>query len=283
MFLLSILCQRALADDVLVVNYPEDMQAGANRRPSDMYMLELLTLALKNSGHPYTLTPIDVGAITESRSHIYLKSKRYNVHWLMTSAEHESFLTPIKIPLYKGLIGLRIFYILRNEISTFRRISTESELKNIYACQGNDWPDSIILKESGYRVRTSFASVGIFSMMRQGRCQYFPRSIIEIWDEFETASTNNAVVEGALAIHYPAAYYFFVSPGEDKISKAIDKGLRKSIVSGEFDKVFKKYYMNAITKANLSKRKIFNIPNTLFKNSEVLKYKELWLDPASFK
>ena len=147
-----------------------------------------------------------------------MQNEFVDIIWSMTSIEREKKLTPIRIPLYKGLIGSRLLLINTKDKSKFRDIHSKKDLLQFYAGQGHDWPDTYILKNNDLPVVTSANYEGLFGMLLLDRFDYFPRSIIEIWDEAQAHISDEIIVEPNLIIQYPTASYFFVNK---KIQKVI--------------------------------------------------------------
>lgn len=266
----------------LRIVYPEDERYNPETHVNIRYMRKMLKLALKKSGYTYEILSVPISTISENRSHLYLKEKRYNVHWMMTSKFHEKELIPVRIPLYKGLIGWRLLFIKATEEGLFARISNIEELKVLRAGLGHDWPDVGIMKNSGFKISPLFSADGRYNFLNLGRCDYFPRSITEIWNEHESAQENNIIVEKTIALHYSAAYYFFVAPGETEIANAITRGLHNAIRDGEFEKIFIERFHIDITKSNLKKRKLFKISNPLFDKTNVAAREQLWFQPNNY-
>jgi len=267
--------------DIHVI-YPNSQTDDPQFRDNINYMENILKLALKNSGAKYTLSTVSIGNISEKRSNMYLKEKRYNVHWMMTSSENEKELIPVKIPLFKGLIGWRIFIIRRSDEQYFSKITNTQDLAQLKAGLGHSWPDVTILRHSNFNISPMYSAVGRYTFLTQKRCDYFPRSIIEIWNEVDQITDKSLVIEKTIALRYPAAYYFFVSPNEEPIANAIQAGLKKIIKTGEFEQIFNKRFNKLIAKSNLKNRRIFQIENPLFRNDSMLNDPTLWFNPSEY-
>jgi hypothetical protein len=111
-FLSSLLFpSQAVIADTIIATYP--LVAEKVQQQFDTYYLALMRLALDKSGADYKMIPYSITPITESRSEYNLKHNRYNIHWLHASPKRESDLIPIRIPLFKGLSGWRIFLYLK--------------------------------------------------------------------------------------------------------------------------------------------------------------------------
>lgn len=245
----------------------------------EQYYFGVLQLALNKSGIPFKRQVIILDNQTETRAADLIARGRFDVHWLNTSNELEEKLLPIRIPLFKGLIGWRILTIHESQQDTFKKITTLEQLKTLTALQGNDWPDTKLLKSQGFNVETAREFRSLLRMLQHGHGDFFPRGITEIWNEQSVAKKMNLVVEQNLAIQYPAAYYFFVAKTNLRLKNAIEKGLNIAIADGSFNQIFHKHFGELLTKAKLNKRTVFTIPNPLLPPQTPLNQEELWLRP----
>lgn len=283
--LIILLSYNALAsspDIALQVTYPEVVPGSSENQANTQYLESLLKLALHKSGYKVNMRGVSVGSVSERRSHNYLRAKRYNVHWLMSSPLHEKELIPIKVPLFKGLIGWRIFFIRKGDEKQFETLEGLEQLKQLLAGVAHDWPDKGIMQRIGFNVMPMYSNQGRFDFLNRGRSDYISRSMIEIWNEEPEAVQSKVVVEKTLALHYPAAYYFFVSPGEDELASAIRMGLYTAINDGDFELLFKERFMKDIIKSDIKRRRVFEIENRLFIKSNELQNNELWFDPNNY-
>ena len=176
------------------------------------YPLQLLTLALEQTGVKYKMIPSD-RIMLQSKALKQLRENRgVNVVWSMTDKTREEELLPIRIPIYKGLIGWRIFLVKDSVKPQFFSISEVDQLLRFKAIQGYDWPDTKILQSNGFDVTTSKEYDALFSMLTQSRGDFYPRSVVEIWAELESEQLDDDVgVEENLGVRYPTAMYFFVN------------------------------------------------------------------------
>ena len=243
----------------------------------ESYFIKLLTLALDRSGVPYKLEPINLIPLTENRSIHYVQSGRYSIHWLNTSERLENKLLPIRIPLFKGLIGWRLLLIRKSDVDLFKQVETAEELRKFKILQGDDWPDTPILEKNGFDVVTSTDFSTLSKMLGRGRGDIFPRSITEVWEELDYYTDLNVTVEENLVLHYPAAYYFFVDKSNVALRNAVEKGLNTAVNDGSFDILFTEYFGDVVNRANLHGRKIISLPNPYMSDKTPLERKELWI------
>lgn len=244
------------------------------------YPVRVLELALQKSGADFTIRshprPLPQGAALSRLA----TGAGINVVWSMTSKEREAQLHPIRIPIDKGLFGYRIAFVREQHKGIISGVKGIEDLRAFSAGQGHDWPDTNILQGNGLRVTTSTAYEGLFAMLQAGRFDYFPRSILEIWDETALASKQQLVVEDKVLLHYPTAVYFFVNKKDKALANTIEAGLQKAMADGSFDALFYERFGEVIKRANLRGRVAIALNNPLLPSATPLSRKALWLDVA---
>ena len=248
------------AKDIII--YPWYEQGGF----AEDYFLKLLKLSLENSKDEFGDYELEqsVQTMYQGRAIVEIKRNRsIDVMWTMTSIKRERQVTPIRIPLLKGLAAYRIFLIKEGAQERFAKITSEQQLKDLIAGQGKDWPDSYILLDNNYGLMTAAGHNLLFSMLQHGRFDYMPRALHEPWQEIK--KFPGLQVESSLAIHYPAPFYFFVSNDNPKLKKRIEVGLTKAEQNGSFQHLFDTHPMtqNMVSSAKLKQRKIFRLKNRL--------------------
>lgn len=246
-----------LPDDTLLIKYPNINEARS--QDYTVYFLEVLKLALTKSGVKYILEPIPLPYTSESRSVRNLEAGVYTIHWLNSNADRETNLVPIRVPLFKGLIGWRQLFIRKEDQPLFAQVQTLDDLRVYIAGQGHDWPDTEIFKANEIEMVTSANFNGLFRMLPAKRIDYFPRSVIEV--EREQKLYPGMYIEKTLVIYYPSAYYFFVDNKNTILAEKIENGLIMAIEDGSFDKLFNCFYGDTIERTNLQDRKIIQLDN----------------------
>ncbi len=246
------------------------------------YFIDLLTLALKKSSErfgPFKMQqhPQSIG---QSRAFLHLKDRRYlDVVWSMTSRERETIARPIRIPLMKGMMGYRVLIVHRQKQQGFGAICRLDQLKKFIAVQGDDWPDTQILRRNGLRVADSNNYLMLMSHIDSGRFDYFPRTALEAWKELETVEHDNLTVDQHLLIRYPAAIYFFVHQNNRQLAERIEYGLRQAMNDGSFDELFINHpsHINAFKSLNIQKRRVLELDNPLLPEDTPLHKKKYWM------
>lgn len=267
----------------LIVRYPYNEAGGMMYESRTLYFVRLLHLALGNSGQPFELRPIDVVATTSSRNTRNLENGLYDINWLHTTTEREQQLLPVRIPLYKGLIGWRLLMTHKDFQDRLETIASINELRMLRFGLGHDWPDTFVLRENGFQVATSVNRQSMYKMLRRERTHVVTRSVLEVWDEREEYHLNDVVLESCLVLQYPSALYFFLNKDNAKLAQIIERGLEAAIKDGSFDALFWETYGETVRRANLDKRKILLLPNPLIPKETPVDRKELWFSLDDLK
>lgn len=250
--------------------------------PRSQYPVKLLALAFDQTGVKYKLTPSDRIFIQSKALKQLSENRELNVVWTSTDKSREKDFLPIRIPIYKGLIGWRVFLINQHKKSEFDRVNELDELRKYTPAQGHDWPDTKILQANGFNVFTTVSYMELFNSLVQSQSDFFPRSLVEAWDEVESLSTiDEIMVESRMGVRYPVAMYFFVNKQNTTLARVLTDGLEKAIANGEFEKLFLEYHAEDLRKANLNQRRFFLLDNPLLPEKTPLERPELWYKAGS--
>jgi len=270
-----------LASAAIEVRYPVNID-NSTYQQRDIYFTQLLKLALEHSGQEFQLISMPVPTIPEERSMKMLQERYYDIHWMSTTPNSEKQLLPIYIPLDKGLIGWRLMLVHNDNKDMFANVKSIQGLKNLTAGLGHHWPDTLIFNANNLQVFTATTTSGLQKMLSLKRIDYFPRSILEIWQEHATSEYLALTIDSHIVLTYPAAIYFFVSKDNSTLQKLIKHGLELAIADGSFDRLFQQNFAEVIQQANLQQRRRFNLTHSLIADTEYLSRSELWFSaPAS--
>jgi ABC-type amino acid transport substrate-binding protein len=241
------------------------------------YATQVLQLALSKSGVDYRIEPAAF-PMNQERQVLELEAGRsIDVGPIPSSAEREARLLPIMIPLNKGVLGWRLGLIRKGESASFEHVRTLEDLKGLRIAQGQEWPDTQILRANGVDVITAPRYEGLFKMLIGKRFDYFPRSTMEIWDEQEN-NAGTLEVEPHLALHYFYDAYFMVNRHNTRLARDIERGFEKAVADGSFDRLFQQYYGERLRKAHLETRTVIELHNPLMTPATPTNRPELWYD-----
>lgn len=245
--------------------------------PKTNYPLQVLALALEETEVRYELIPTKKVTL-QGKAIDQLKANReINIIWSMTDSVREEELLPVRIPIYKGLIGLRLFLVNKEYAELMSPVQQLEELRRFIPIQGFDWPDTKILQANGFEVATATTHKQIFKALEADSANFFPRSIIEVWQEMQLPNfPSNLRLEQKLAVHYPTATYFFMNKKNLVLANLVRTGLERAIANGRFDALFTAVHKEHLEKAHLDQRIVFELNNPVLPAATPLERKELW-------
>ncbi len=266
-----LLANSTSAETVLKINAVDD----GNGR----YAMSMVKLALSKVDTKYKIE-LDDAELSQARNITDVAEGRFDIMWAATNQEMEDQLQPVRIPLYKGLLGHRIFIINPASQPKFDRIKTVDDLKQISFGQGATWADSAILASNGLTVVKANKYQSLFYMVDGGRFDAFPRGVHEPWGELESHPNLPLAVEKRVMLVYRMPFYLFTSKQNKKLANDLEQGLNRAIADGSFDKTFYGDPMvkAVLEKANLGARLVFNLNNPTLPKETPIDRSELWLD-----
>ncbi len=234
----------------------------------DLYKVKLIKLFLNKAGVEYQILPSKYFMTKPREFEEIKKGNLINVGIFTSSVKYESSLIPIRFPIYKGLIGYRIFIINKDKQKIFDDINSIDQLKKLVCVQGLSWTDSDILESLGFKVER-IRYENIFAMINADHgIDFFPRGIYEVFFEMDNHKKfPNITIEKHIMLHYPLAMFLYISPKAPKIAKTLKKGFKIALRDGSLEKLQKGKIIGDYTivriiqLANFKKRKIFELPN----------------------
>ncbi|WP_206483484.1 hypothetical protein [Thalassotalea sp. G2M2-11] len=243
------------------------------------YQSELLEHVL--SYHPekqYTLVNLKK-KIPKYRAFIFMNQQQYiDVIFGGSTIEREQQALPIRIPVLKGLNGLRMPLVNKKQANLFKNIHTIEQFKQLVPGQFHRWSDTKVLEANDIRVEKGSDYQGLFFMLAKQRFDYFPRSILEIDWEYQDHKSLNIAINGTTLIYYPTAYYFYVAKDNQTLADDIRYGLEQALSDGSFDQLFYKHFRHALDRLEQNQFKIFILKNPYLSDKTPLKRKSLWID-----
>ncbi len=270
------------AEGTLEVGYTGTDSVGI-QDDRNLFFIELLKQSLARSGKPYKAV-MKVRGATHARQMQMVVDGLIDVLWDAPGPEVDKRLMPIEIPIDKGLIGWRIFFINAEDQAMFSKITTEEELKQIPLGQVKYWHDTSILRANRFNIVETPSYTGTFKMLTSKRFNYFPRSIVEIWSERDNQKSmlNNIVIEKNLVLHYPIAYFYHVTKTNTVLAQDIQRGLEIMLRDGSFERLFQRYNGELIAKANLKNRHVIHIKNPYMSDETYKRFEHFWFNPETW-
>lgn len=242
-------------------------------------LIEALNKANLDYIHPYESDK----DISNARILNDVKIGQLDVMWSMTSQSLEQDYQAVYIPLFRGLLGMRLAIVTQKNKELFKHVSSIADLNRFRAGQGKTWPDTTILKENGLNVVTTLKYPNLFPMLEGGRFDYFPRGVNEPWDEIANYHDLNLTVDPYILLKYTAPLYFFVAKENTQLAQKLTQSLDKMIADGSFNRMFfdDSQVQMVLQKANLKQRLIIPLSNPNLSSITPLSRTELWFDPLN--
>jgi ABC-type amino acid transport substrate-binding protein len=251
------------------------LESGTDTRGNYPYML--LQLVLSKAGGNYEAGHAD-RVMLQGRALVQLEQNQgIDVVATMTSADREKRLLPIRIPLDKGLLGWRVFLVRSQDKDKFESVTSLDQLRRMRAGQGHDWPDAAILRANGMNVTVNSSYDALFQQLSAGRFDFFPRSANEVIAE--QRRHPGLEIEPRIALHYPAATYFFVNRNNTALAADIERGLRLAMQDGSFDRLFEATFSDMLRQLDLGRRITLELDNPFLPDRTPLTEASYWYRP----
>ena len=212
---------------------------------SHAYYQDLLTLVLQQTEAEFGKASVqELPPPLQGDMHILLmKGDFIDLHRFGTDVQVEKDLRPIRVPLLGGGLGWRGLLIRKADQLAFSQLDSLSQLKNLTACQGLNWPDSTILEHAGLKVLRVDGYDQMLQMLSKKRCDYFPRSIFEGPAEVQQFSGKypEIIFETGILLKYPYAMYFFVKKDNVALAARLEQGLMALAMSGRLQQFMQQH------------------------------------------
>lgn len=221
--------------------------------------VKLLKLALSKVGK-YDVVGPRTQALNEARLDVQVKSGRIDLQFISTTDARESEMIPIKIPVYRGLLGLRLLLVKDELEKVEKEIVDFNSLKGATAVHGLHWSDLSVFKENNLKVKAEVSYEQMFVLLKKGRVDYFHRGLAEVWGEYDQHSSELKINEHVM-LFYPHPVYFFVTKKRPDLAKELEKGLKRALSDGSYKKLFLDEFGLLINNAKLSTRKLIVLKN----------------------
>lgn len=250
--------------------------------PNGPYMAAMIKLAFEHLGRKVELQPVTED-MTQTRLQEDTLHGKLDIMWAGTSKELEEQLEPVRIPIFKGLLGHRLLIIRKDDQAKFDRVNSIEDLRQIPLGQGTAWIDTKILEANGLKVVKTMKYQNLFYMVDGGRFDAFPRAVFEPFSEVDKHPELNLAVEKRLMLVYKSDFYLFVNKRNKQLARDLELGLNRAIADGSFEKVFLSApnVQEAITKGNLKNRVVIPLNNPFNSDETPIDRAELWIDPTT--
>lgn len=254
------------------------------RDPKAQFNFAVLNLALEKSGVSFELVK-SPSPMNDARAVVEILNKNIDVTWLGNSAQYETDLLPVMIPITRGLLGYRIPIIRADRQDAFSQVKDLSDLKKFQACLAIGWPIANAWHDNELPVAVIGTFDSLFKMTQVGRVDYLPigaGNIHNYWSQF-VGENPDLTIENHLVVVYPYYdFFFFVNKDNKKLHDLIESGFRKAYADGSY----RNLYLTHPDFTGLRDLKLEKRLTILLKNDHVTKQEQeinarYWVNPAS--
>lgn len=193
-----------------------------------------------------------------------LESGKLDIVWTATSTDLENRFIPVRFPIFRGMLGMRIGLINQKDTQLLSGVQSKADLKHFKICSGKTWPDTHILDANGLVTAKSLKYPNIFEMMLAGnRCHFFARGVMEPFAEVASHPELPLAVDSNIMLRYRMPYMLFVSKSTpdladhmlDIMTEIFDEGLYEEMFFNDSE------VKAALSQANLENRVIIDLDN----------------------
>lgn len=240
----------------------------------------------KTSGKfgPFTLSPSrEPVSVPRMLQELARPDGAINIIARATHRDLEAKFQPIRIPIDRGLMGMRLLLVRQADLPRFANVRTLEDLRHLSAGQGKGWVDASVLSAAGISVVESPRPGSLFGMLEAGRFDFFPRALDEAPREYDVIrkAHSSIVIEPTLMLRYPLPRYFFVRRDAegDKLAERIRAGMEMMVKDGSLAALFAKHKGPLVERAQIGKRRIIELRNPELPPETPLQRSELWIKP----
>jgi len=219
----------------------------------------LLKLALSKVGN-FKVVGVEKRGVNELRGELEVLKGNLDLEWMGVTNEREKKMTSIKLPIYRGLLGLRLILVTKENFHKISSIRDIHDLRLYTGGHGANWKDLNVYAANGLKVEKQFSYELLFKMLINGRFDYFHRGINEIWNEQKRYSSKLFIADNIM-LYYNQPVFFYVNKEKKKLATQLKRGLEICLKDGSYKRLFLKHFGTFIENGNLGNRKMINLIN----------------------
>ena len=220
----------------------------------------LLALCLDKSGNPYRLEVVP--GFSAAQSPLALESNAVDVISLPSIASAIPGIRPVKLPLRRGLLGVRLLLATPSTAERLAQVETTAALRRDFKMgYGQDWFDARAMQRLGFRMTLEASYPALFEGIRQGRFDYLSRGVNEVLAEMEDPALagSGLVIVPGLALYYPLDDFFWARTGSASLRRDIEQGFRAALADGSYTALFDRFHAETMALAGISERSVMHV------------------------
>ena len=272
--LLTLTVTSTLAEEVIIVRHYQHQERY-------LFGQRILDLALSKLDTAYQIEGPDEQYANEKRGEVQIIAGRLDLQWMSTTHDRERDMIPVKVPLYRGLLGLRLLLVTPKNQPALSQVRNLDDLRKFRAGHGLHWGDLPIYGANELTVHTSPRYDALFTQLIAGRFDYFSRGLNEIWAEQERHPDDLKITPDVM-LFYPHPVYFFVGKHRPELATQIEIGLDTAINDGSYQELFMEQFGEFIRLGRLESRNLIILQNPVVPG-EAPKIDTSWWLPQKFQ
>lgn len=225
------------------------------------FQIKLLKSLLEKAGRSDLSNNLTmIPEINLIRSFEELKKGRLDIAILTSHNKHNQAegIYPVFYPIRKGILGYRVFLINASNSGLLKKVSTIEDLKKYSFGFSSTWADFDIYKHNRFKIIDFYNYEPSFKMLEKKRFQLFPRSILEVSDEFNFRKKNFEItIDKHVLLHYPVADMYYTNNKD--LKETLEKGFKAMHKDGSWDELLKTYYSKELQGLKLKERKLIKL------------------------
>ena len=210
------------------------------------YFTQILRLALDKTAAQYGETELNFSAPMYSTPLLLAVSRPHgavDLIWTGSSNKREQLLNPIRVPLIRGILGVRSALMHKRMQQQYQAIKTVEDLQQFSVCQGQSWPDGEILEANGVTVKRFKHFEPMIEAVYTGECDIFLRGLHEAPSEISQRKEKypDLVLVENILINYPFPMYFFVGNYNPELHQRVSAGLHTAVSDGSLERLMEQH------------------------------------------
>ncbi|XHS76550.1 hypothetical protein ACFJGW_12505 [Burkholderiaceae bacterium UC74_6] len=225
---------------------------------------DVLRLTLAAAPEPWRSMRIEeAGAetVTQGRTELLLQDGQADIGAFGITAQRMAHLRPIRVDLLKGLIGLRVLVVRREDVDRFSRMTDEEILHKVRYGTHQQWADVPIMQGNGMHLELVSSASKLYQMLATGRFEALSRGANEVFAEMRANAelTPQLAIEPTHTLYYDYPIWFWVRRGNEPLAQALEAGLRNILRDGSFRELFLEKHKAEIDFVRKSRRHVIRL------------------------
>lgn len=248
------------ASGPMIARYPAPLMDDDPRAYYTQALVELAFSETPEGGTGYVV--FSSSPQERLRMEAYLeKGSRINLLLLPGTNAYDARFLRVDLPVDRGLLGLRVGVIRSADRDRFAAIHSLGDLSQIRIGSVLGWQLTDILRHNGLTTEVVPTFDDLYKMLDRNRLDLISRGATEVLREQAEKRFDHpdAVVDSALLLRLPLAFYIYVSPTRPDLHRRIETGLQRAVANGRFAALFQEWFGNDLDLLALPQRHIIDL------------------------